>query len=37
MWCPLLNEGVDPDIPETKMLDNSCTYTGYRSASTHSR
>ncbi|MFI9731073.1 amidohydrolase family protein [Streptomyces sp. NPDC052092] len=27
--------GMDPDIPETKILDNPYTYTGYRSATTH--
>jgi cytosine/adenosine deaminase-related metal-dependent hydrolase len=28
--------GMNPDIPETKILDNPYTYTDYRSASTHS-
>ena len=27
--------GMNPDIPETKVLDNPYTYTGYRSAGTH--
>ncbi|MEU2433556.1 amidohydrolase family protein [Streptomyces sp. NPDC007861] len=27
--------GMNPDIPETKVLDNPYTYTGYRSAATH--
>lgn len=27
--------GMNPDIPETKILDNPYTYTDYRSASTH--
>jgi 5-methylthioadenosine/S-adenosylhomocysteine deaminase len=26
---------MNPDIPETKVLDNPYTYTDYRSASTH--
>jgi cytosine/adenosine deaminase-related metal-dependent hydrolase len=30
-------KGMNPDIPETKILDNPYTYTDYRSASTHSR
>ncbi|MEU9448666.1 amidohydrolase family protein [Streptomyces sp. NPDC048277] len=30
-------KGMNPDIPETKVLDNPYTYTDYRSASTHSR
>ena len=29
-------KGMNPDIPETKILDNPYTYTEYRSASTHS-
>ncbi|WP_366916409.1 amidohydrolase family protein [Streptomyces sp.] len=29
--------GMDPDVPETKVLDNPYTYTDYRSASTHGR
>jgi cytosine/adenosine deaminase-related metal-dependent hydrolase len=29
--------GMNPDIPETKVLDNPYTYTEYRSASTHTR
>ncbi|MFI6017447.1 amidohydrolase family protein [Streptomyces sp. NPDC051287] len=28
--------GMNPDVPETKVLDNPYTYTDYRSASTHS-
>jgi 5-methylthioadenosine/S-adenosylhomocysteine deaminase len=28
-------QGMNPDIPETKVLDNPYTYTDYRSASTH--
>ncbi len=28
--------GMNPDIPETKVLDNPYTYTDYRSAATHS-
>jgi 5-methylthioadenosine/S-adenosylhomocysteine deaminase len=28
-------KGMDPDVPETKILDNPYTYTDYRSASTH--
>ncbi|MFJ3551445.1 MULTISPECIES: amidohydrolase family protein [Streptomyces] len=27
--------GMNPDIPETRVLDNPYTYTGYRSADTH--
>ncbi len=27
--------GMNPDFPETKILDNPYTYTGYRSATTH--
>jgi cytosine/adenosine deaminase-related metal-dependent hydrolase len=30
-------KGMNPDIPETKILDNPYTYTDYRSASTHER
>ncbi len=30
-------KGMNPDIPETKILDNPYTYTEYRSASTHGR
>jgi cytosine/adenosine deaminase-related metal-dependent hydrolase len=30
-------KGMNPDIPETKILDNPYTYTDYRSASTHGR
>jgi len=29
-------KGMNPDIPETKILDNPYTYTEYRSAATHS-
>ncbi|MFE3162666.1 amidohydrolase family protein [Streptomyces sp. NPDC059224] len=29
--------GMNPDIPETKVLDNPYTYTDYRSTSTHGR
>ena len=29
-------KGMNPDIPETKILDNPYTYTSYRSAATHS-
>jgi hypothetical protein len=29
-------QGMNPDVPETKILDNPYTYTGYHSASTHS-
>lgn len=28
-------QGMDPDVPETKVLDNPYTYTDYRSAATH--
>jgi hypothetical protein len=28
-------QGMNPDIPETKVLDNPYTYTEYRSATTH--
>jgi 5-methylthioadenosine/S-adenosylhomocysteine deaminase len=28
-------QGMNPDVPETKVLDNPYTYTEYRSASTH--
>jgi 5-methylthioadenosine/S-adenosylhomocysteine deaminase len=28
-------QGMNPEIPETKVLDNPYTYTEYRSASTH--
>jgi hypothetical protein len=30
-------KGMNPDIPETKILDNPYTYTDYRSASTRGR
>ncbi|WP_019071976.1 amidohydrolase family protein [Streptomyces hokutonensis] len=30
-------EGMNPDVPETKVLDNPYTYTDYRSTSTHAR
>jgi hypothetical protein len=30
-------KGMNPDVPETKILDNPYTYTDYRSASTHGR
>jgi cytosine/adenosine deaminase-related metal-dependent hydrolase len=30
-------KGMNPDIPETTILDNPYTYTGYHSASTHGR
>jgi cytosine/adenosine deaminase-related metal-dependent hydrolase len=30
-------KGMNPDVPETKILDNPYTYTDYRSASTHER
>jgi cytosine/adenosine deaminase-related metal-dependent hydrolase len=30
-------EGMNPDVPETKILDNPYTYTDYRSAATRSR
>ncbi|GAB3899871.1 hypothetical protein GCM10027612_60530 [Microbispora bryophytorum subsp. camponoti] len=30
-------KGMNPDIPETKILDNPYTYTDYHSAATHSR
>ncbi|WP_046729521.1 amidohydrolase family protein [Streptomyces humi] len=30
-------DGMNPDVPETKVLDNPYTYTDYRSASTHGR
>jgi 5-methylthioadenosine/S-adenosylhomocysteine deaminase len=30
-------KGMNPDIPQTKILDNPYTYTDYRSASTHER
>ena len=29
-------QGMNPDVPETKVLDNPYTYTDYRSAATHS-
>jgi hypothetical protein len=29
-------QGMNPDIPATKVLDNPYTYTEYRSAATHS-
>jgi hypothetical protein len=28
-------QGMNPDVPATKVLDNPYTYTDYRSASTH--
>jgi 5-methylthioadenosine/S-adenosylhomocysteine deaminase len=28
-------DGMNPDVPETKILDNPYTYTDYRDASTH--
>jgi cytosine/adenosine deaminase-related metal-dependent hydrolase len=31
------HQGMNPDIPETKILDNPYTYTDYRSARTHGR
>ncbi|MFJ9244861.1 amidohydrolase family protein [Streptomyces sp. NPDC101776] len=30
-------KGMNPDVPETKILDNPYTYTDYRSTSTHGR
>jgi cytosine/adenosine deaminase-related metal-dependent hydrolase len=30
-------QGMNPDVPETKILDNPYTYTDYRSTSTHER
>ncbi|MFF4897955.1 amidohydrolase family protein [Streptomyces sp. NPDC001068] len=30
-------KGMNPDVPETKVLDNPYTYTDYRSSSTHGR
>jgi 5-methylthioadenosine/S-adenosylhomocysteine deaminase len=27
--------GMNPDLPSDELLDNPCTYTGHRSASTH--
>ncbi len=30
-------QGMNPEIPETKLLDNPYTYTDYQSATTHSR
>ncbi|MFJ8793005.1 amidohydrolase family protein [Streptomyces sp. NPDC102462] len=30
-------KGMNPDVPETKVLDNPYTYTDYRSATTHGR
>ncbi|WP_369192037.1 amidohydrolase family protein [Streptomyces sp. R08] len=30
-------KGMNPDVPETKILDNPYTYTDYRSTSTHDR
>ncbi|HEY4269549.1 MAG TPA: amidohydrolase family protein [Galbitalea sp.] len=33
---PLWAEGMNPDIPATKILDNPYTYTEFRTASTHS-
>lgn len=30
-------KGMNPDVPETKVLDNPYTYTDYRSTSTHGR
>jgi hypothetical protein len=30
-------QGMNPDVPETKILGNPYTYTDYRSASTHRR
>jgi len=30
-------QGMNPDIPETKILDNPYTYTGYHTAATHTR
>lgn len=32
---PGWREGMNPEIPETKVLDNPYTYTDYRSAATH--
>ncbi len=31
------HKGMNPDIPETKVLDNPYTYTDYRSSTTHRR
>ena len=28
-------KGMNPDVPETKVLDNPYTYTEYRTAATH--
>ena len=30
-------QGMNPEIPETKVLDNPYTYTDYRSTATHNR
>jgi hypothetical protein len=30
-------QGMNPDVPETTILDNPYTYTDYKSASTHGR
>jgi cytosine/adenosine deaminase-related metal-dependent hydrolase len=30
-------QGMNPDVPQTKVLDNPYTYTDYKSASTHAR
>jgi hypothetical protein len=29
-------QGMNPDIPENKVMDNPYTYTDYRSSATHS-
>ncbi|MFF7795965.1 amidohydrolase family protein [Streptomyces olivaceus] len=29
------DQGMNPDVPETRILDNPYTYTGYRTAATH--
>jgi hypothetical protein len=31
------NRGMNPEIPETKVLDNPYTYTAYRTTTTHGR
>jgi 5-methylthioadenosine/S-adenosylhomocysteine deaminase len=34
---PVWDQGMNPDIPAAKILDNPYTYTEYRSASTHQK
>jgi 5-methylthioadenosine/S-adenosylhomocysteine deaminase len=37
LGAPLWEQGMNPDAPEAKMLDNPYTYTDYKDSSTHQR